>query len=212
MCYLGPGRSTRKQRQAYDSGWRLRSYLKVQLRVPYSLPLEEEGAGGEKTASMTTLGWVELSWSLSFCGTLLCHGSKRENLALIAQRDTDFTNVKQKTSSLRVAVSWMESFFLSNYSCSKSLKNLLGVIIKTTAKMYGKWVSSLYHVYTLLSSLSAFKALPSGTQTGKLKVADISSSSGLHIALNCIPSLTSYLAPTVCQICILAQRGTALHS
>lgn len=31
-----------------------RSYLEVQLRVPYSFPLEEEGAGGEKKASMTS--------------------------------------------------------------------------------------------------------------------------------------------------------------
>lgn len=48
-----PGRSTRKQRQA-DRAWGPRSYLKVQLRVPYSFPLEGVGAGGEKKASMTT--------------------------------------------------------------------------------------------------------------------------------------------------------------
>lgn len=54
MRYSSPGRSTRKQRQADDRGRGPRSYLEVQLRVPYSFPLEEEGAGGEKKASMTT--------------------------------------------------------------------------------------------------------------------------------------------------------------
>lgn len=52
--YANPGESTRKQKQADGGGWGPRSYLKVQLRVPYSFPLEEEGAGGEKKASLTS--------------------------------------------------------------------------------------------------------------------------------------------------------------
>ena len=52
----------------------------------------------------------------------------------------------------------------------------------------------------LIPSVSA--ATASGTETANLTAADISNSSGPDIALNCIPSPTSYLALTVCQICI----------
>ena len=42
------GRSRRKQRQADGRNTGNESYLKVQLRVPYSLPLEEDGGGEGK--------------------------------------------------------------------------------------------------------------------------------------------------------------------
>lgn len=56
---LAPICATQVLAKAHESrdrlmeGMRGGSYLEVQLRVPYSFPLEEEGAGGEKTASMT---------------------------------------------------------------------------------------------------------------------------------------------------------------
>lgn len=50
------------------------------------------------------------------------------------------------------------------------------------------------------------------TQAANLTAADISNSSGPDTALHYIPSLTSYLALGVCQICIWQREGASLHS
>lgn len=48
LCVTQVLAEAQESRQADDRGWGPRSYLKVQLRVPYSFPLEEEGGRGRE--------------------------------------------------------------------------------------------------------------------------------------------------------------------
>lgn len=82
LCVTQVLAEAQESRGRLMTGWGPRSYLEVQLRVPYSFPLEEEGAGGEKKASMITprptLSPVYLWISQCHCsvtrGGLICTG------------------------------------------------------------------------------------------------------------------------------------------